>query len=87
VETVLVKKLTMANCGDCKRTFPCSCNLINGLCISCYSRSHTTNAIVVNHNYSLDNTSPISEFLVNNRTGLTKEEKLKRINDILNNQQ
>ena len=83
----------MAHCSQCGKDVGCGCNLINGSCATCYSK--TANAADVTSGtpkkrtkrIKYDNKTeppPNTEFEVILRTqGLSKEEKIKRINDIL----
>ena len=80
----------MASCSKCGKGVGCSCNLIEGLCPSCYSAkvngdqpttlTKSTQRIVYNNSEPPANT----EFdIILNTKSLSKEEKLRRINDIL----
>lgn len=83
----------MANCIKCSRDVGCSCNLVDGFCLSCYSvninetgitPTHKKSKRVVYNNTVKNGGEPNTEFEVILKTpGLTKEEKLKKINDIL----
>lgn len=90
----------MAKCVQCSAEMGCSCNLINGFCARCYNLNlentgqapakRKTGRVVYEQN-SL-NTVPNTEFnVILKSTGMSKEEKLRRINEILekaiNNQQ
>ena len=81
----------MAQCKNCGKGVGCSCSLIGGLCTVCYSEgaslqnksssTKTTERIVYQQS---PNAPPNTEFeVILNTSGLSREEKLKRINDIL----
>lgn len=82
----------MANCGSCGKSLGCACNLINGLCPGCFSKNINNNSseivqkkrkerIVYNNPKPAVANTEFNEIL--KTTGMTREEKLKRINDIL----
>ena len=82
----------MARCGKCNSDVGCACNLIGELCARCYNLSldnsgegvvsRTRRKRVVYDNPV--NPAPNTEFeIILKTTGLSKEEKLRRINDIL----
>lgn len=81
----------MANCSTCKRDVGCSCNLQHGQCLSCYSKSlatsdssSTTLVRTRTVTFSDPNAEPVSGFNeIINDTSITQEEKLRRINEIL----
>ena len=74
----------MASCSSCGTDVGCGCNLINGKCPTCYGKLSISERTVV-INIPPPTTPPVSpEFeLILNMKQLSKEEKLKRINDIL----
>ncbi len=84
----------MASCNQCRSEVGCSCNLISGVCLMCYNRSLDVNAVnyqplikkstkrvrYINESVNPPNT----EFEVILKTpSISKEEKIRRINDIL----
>lgn len=86
----------MASCNQCGKEVGCGCNLLEGSCPTCYSKNigNTDNglsALLESKKYKKvryqpppPNPMPTNEFTELLRTnGLSKEEKLKRINDIL----
>lgn len=83
----------MASCGNCGKEVGCACNLISGACVTCFSKAQADGTTLTTTNsksskrvrYSKEVSSDAgTEFEQILRTaGLTKEEKLKRINDIL----
>ncbi len=78
----------MAKCSKCGKEVGCACNLISGSCHTCYNQDVTlTSAQAQALQVSLpklQNPPPNTEFdSILNTKGLSKEEKLKRINDIL----
>jgi len=86
----------MAKCSKCGAEVGCGCNLISGSCHTCYNLSLTGSSDVVSTNtleYSTPKrvvyAQPLSappntgfDQILNNNT-LSKQEKIKRINDIL----
>lgn len=83
----------MAHCVQCGKEVGCACNLISGKCAGCFNKSltedpqptitkkkHAKRVVYVNQPDAPPNTE-FSEIL--KAQGLTREEKLKRINDIL----
>lgn len=83
----------MAICNKCGREVGCGCNLITGSCHKCYNESITSNAeiekplkkIIKKTVYqNLPDAPPNTEFsnILKNQE-LSRAEKLKRINDIL----
>lgn len=77
----------MASCSKCNTEVGCACNLINSYCARCYNATldsgqaqKTTNLVYVNKPDS-PAVNGFTEIL--KMPNLTKEEKLKRINDIL----
>jgi hypothetical protein len=84
----------MAHCNQCGRDVGCGCNLINGACGACYNKAVTSGEVEALSTkrstkrviYKKPTTSdvPNTEFetILNTQT-LTKEEKIRRINDIL----
>lgn len=80
----------MANCSKCGRDVGCGCNLVDSKCMSCYNEGLDNSApqmrVTSKRTYNLTLTEPATptEFeTILNSTGLTKQEKLKRINDII----
>ena len=80
----------MAQCSNCGKSVGCSCSLIGGLCTVCYSEGIQNNTDIVKKTTSrkvfkqLPDAPPNTEFeLILNTSGLTRDEKLRRINDIL----
>ena len=77
----------MANCSNCKVDVGCPCNLHNTLCVSCYSKGITPPARsskIINQIVSTENERPITVFtMILGNKELTREEKLNRINKIL----
>lgn len=81
----------MASCNKCGRDVGCGCNLISGYCPTCYNSTldnnpaepRTTKRIVYTNNPQPS--APPSEFeLILQTPGISKEEKINRINAILN---
>lgn len=84
----------MAHCSQCGKDVGCGCNLISGSCATCYSKTLNTEegatleapkkrAKRVKYNNKTE-PPPNTEFEIILRTqGLSKEEKIRRINDIL----
>jgi hypothetical protein len=83
----------MANCSQCGRDVGCGCNLISGSCAGCYNKTLDNNdqstvtrkktskrVVYVNQPDAPPNTE-FNEIL--KAQGLSRQEKLKRINDIL----
>lgn len=82
----------MANCSKCGRDVGCGCNLIDSKCMSCYNEGldHSAPQMAVTarkiYNLTLTEPTPQTEFeVILNTQGLSKDEKLKRINDIIQN--
>ncbi len=78
----------MAQCTKCGKSVGCSCSLIGGLCTTCYSEGNTDQFVAKKATRKvfkqLPNAPPNTEFeVILNTPGLTREEKLRRINDIL----
>lgn len=84
----------MAHCSQCGKDVGCGCNLISGSCATCYSKTvnSTEDATLATPKkrpkrvvYSKPvEPPPNTEFEIILRTqGLSKEQKIKRINDIL----
>ena len=86
----------MAHCSKCGRDVGCGCNLISGLCAKCYSETldyvndtpqNKVKAVKskrVIYKKPEPNQRPTSEFSDILKTpGISREEKLKRINEIL----
>jgi hypothetical protein len=82
----------MANCGKCAKEVGCGCNLVHGLCMSCYNEGLDSSApqmrTTSRQTYNLTLKQPVAptefETILNSPT-MTKQEKLNRINDIINN--
>jgi hypothetical protein len=75
----------MAKCTKCGKEVGCSCSLIGGSCHTCYNQQTSVidNPVTWKQTQT-SNPSPNTEFdKILNQKGLTKTEKLKRINDIL----
>lgn len=72
----------MAKCSKCGKEVGCGCNLISGSCHTCYSKDIT---LTTSQAQALQvPIAPNTDFeKILNTQGLSKEEKLKRINDIL----
>lgn len=79
----------MANCNSCSKDVGCGCNLVNGLCVSCYSKAQQEGVTVTSQRKRERYTAPkpdpkpLTEFESILKSGISKEEKIKRINDIL----
>lgn len=79
----------MARCTKCNRDVGCGCNLSNGLCSNCIStviteEISTLKKTVQRVKYPKPEAQPNTEFdEILNIQGLSKDEKLKRINDII----
>jgi hypothetical protein len=79
----------MASCSSCSKDVGCGCNLIGGLCTTCYGTNLTPGTEIKRRTsrviYSQPGDPlPNTEFEIILKTqGLSKEEKIKRINDIL----
>jgi hypothetical protein len=85
----------MAHCSQCGKDVGCGCNLVegSGMCISCFSsnlpQSSQPTAFVKKSTKKVVYSNPVSpqpntEFdIILNNKGLSKEEKIKRINDTL----
>lgn len=78
-----VKHITMAKCSKCGRDVGCSCNLIGGSCHKCVSDVGYTSTQTLVYQQP-DDAKPVSEFTtILNTPNISKEEKLRRINEIL----
>lgn len=81
----------MAHCNSCNKDVGCGCNLINGACISCFSKAQqngqplTPQKKQVRYKAPPKEPAPLTGFEEILKQGLTKEEKIRRINDILEN--
>ena len=84
----------MASCGKCNKDVGCGCNLVTGMCVSCYSKyvadggtpysSKITKTRSVRYTAPPKEAPPLTEFeSILKSEGMSREEKLKRINDIL----
>lgn len=80
----------MANCNSCSKDVGCGCNLINGLCVGCYSKAQQEgqpllpNRKKARHVAPKKEPAPLTEFeTILKQQGLSKEEKIRRINNIL----
>lgn len=76
----------MASCSSCGTNVGCGCNLISGKCGACYGKSVSSDNTNQTFNVpTIPSTVPANtEFnVILSTKGLSKEEKLKRINDIL----
>lgn len=81
----------MASCSKCGKGVGCGCNLIEGLCPSCYSAKVAGNQTLTQakstERIRYDNTSEPpanTEFdAILNIQNISKEEKIRRINEIL----
>jgi hypothetical protein len=74
----------MASCNSCRREVGCSCNLIQGQCVSCYSKTFPITVQTNTVKYSDPNAQPNTSFdAILNDYSLSQEEKLRRINEIL----
>lgn len=74
----------MAKCSGCGRGVGCSCNLIGGLCTKCYANTGYGQAVTTSTRINATSSEPNSEFNdILNTTGISREEKLRRINEIL----
>lgn len=84
----------MAHCNQCGKDVGCGCNLINGACAACYNKSLDSSAVDyqplkkstgrVRYKKPQVDPPPNTEFeeILKIKT-LSKEEKIRRINDIL----
>ncbi len=89
---VAAKTNYMARCGKCGKEVGCGCNLIDGSCHTCYSQAlpteqqpivaKSTKRIVYNQTPSAPPEPNEFEKILKTK-GLSKDEKIKRINDIL----
>lgn len=81
----------MASCGQCGREVGCPCNLIGAKCMKCYNESLPVEAPRVNRatrkkivKFSKADAQPVTEFTTILQTpGISKQEKVRRINEIL----
>lgn len=76
----------MASCSSCKVDVGCGCNLNDdGMCTTCLGKQSTITTRSTSVPLQMNSQPPASPEFVNilKQPGLTKEEKLKRINDIL----
>jgi hypothetical protein len=74
----------MASCSSCGTNVGCGCNLTDGMCVTCYGKQSSTTTRSTNVTLQTIQPSGSPEFVnILNQVGLTQEEKLKRINDIL----
>lgn len=81
----------MASCSKCGKGVGCSCNLIEGLCPTCYSAKATNNQTTIQTRSTervvYSNTPeppPNTEFdAILGIQNISKEEKIRRINEIL----
>jgi hypothetical protein len=83
----------MANCSRCGKEVGCACNLISGSCHSCYNKNldkddaqsivkkKSSKRIVYKNDPQAPPNTEFTEIL--KTQGLSRQEKLKRINDIL----
>ena len=74
----------MASCVNCKKQVGCPCNLIDGLCANCYS-NNSTNPVQRKVFKTQEYKAPDNDVVQILQSGFTKEEKLRRINEILAN--
>jgi hypothetical protein len=80
----------MANCLQCSKEVGCACNLISNVCLTCYSSNLETGTTFIKPTTTrvvYENTvpeEPGNEFTqILSTPGITKEEKIRRINNIL----
>jgi hypothetical protein len=81
----------MASCSQCGKDVGCGCNLINGQCMSCYNAALPLEAPRVNKatrkkivKFSQPDAQPVTEFeQILQTPNITKQEKIRRINEIL----
>jgi len=81
----------MAKCSKCGKEVGCGCNLITGSCHTCYNKQVSLTSVGLTETQAqslqlpvVQNPPPNTEFdKILKTQGLSKEEKLKRINDIL----
>lgn len=81
----------MASCGQCGKEVGCGCNLINGQCMTCYNATLPLDAPKLSRasrkqivKFSQPDAKPVNEFEEILRIpNITKQEKLRRINEIL----
>jgi hypothetical protein len=82
----------MANCNQCGKDVGCGCNLVGGVCVGCYSKAQAEGQSLApqrkRERYVAPprEPAPLTTFeTIFKQKGLSKEEKIKRINDILEN--
>lgn len=77
----------MAKCSTCRREVGCSCNLIQGQCAKCFAESGYGGGTITYSTQTVTQTTsdqPNMEFEnILNTQGISQEEKLRRINAIL----
>lgn len=79
----------MAQCKDCGKAVSCSCTLIGGYCPACFSKNSAlppaerkkTARVVFKQPVDPKPNTEFEEIL--HTTGISREEKLRRINEIL----
>ena len=74
----------MATCNKCNKEVGCGCNLIDNLCVTCYNKSLDNSGKSNNPIIYTPPSFPNNQFdNILNTGGITKEEKLRQINEIL----
>lgn len=76
----------MANCSKCGLQVSCGCSLIEGACSTCYMQSNQqspSHPFVQVNLQGVNAPQPVTFEAILNEGTLSKEEKLKRINDII----
>lgn len=68
----------MTSCNKCGKQASCSCQFIQGMCVDCYYKDSVVPVVT---NLSSTDNSGFSPIL--NNISITTEEKLRRINEIL----
>lgn len=74
----------MASCTECNSFVSCSCSLIQGKCLNCYTEQKAAEE-PTNPEYLPFNAESTTITEVAQSTGIPKEEQLRRINEILLN--
>lgn len=87
----------MAKCSKCEREVGCACNLIDNKCMKCYSDFASRNGLSIEVDLKKSKKrklekiqeeksaveSPLKQIL--QTKGISREEKLRRINEIIEN--
>lgn len=82
----------MARCNNCNKDVGCGCNLINGACMSCFNKAQESGEPLAPQRKQARYKAPPKEPTplkgfeeILKQQGLSKEQKIRRINEILEN--